>query len=117
MVRGVGLATLVLLAGRGLLALFVDVFLASGSERILHPKTCGGWTAFTHYIDYGLFNDADWHLYIARAIEDRSTWIRLAPGQAHGDLEWVNPNLLRVSWGLRDGCLTRVNDIVIEWRP
>jgi|SoiMethySBSTD1v2_1073268.scaffolds.fasta_scaffold582480_2 hypothetical protein len=117
--RWAGLAAVVLLAGRGLLAILFDVLESGIDDLILHPKTSGGWTAFERYISYNWIADVDRYLYLARSTKDRSTWIQIAPGECwiDGEVEWVTPNVLRVPTEFKDGCLTRVNEIVIEWKP
>lgn len=117
--RWAGIGVVALLAGRGLLAILSDVLDAGIDDLVLHPKTSGDWTAFEHYIAYNWIADVDRYLYLARSTKDRSTWIQLAPGECWiaGEVEWVTPNVLRVPTAFKDGCLTRVDDIVIEWRP
>ena len=117
--RWVGLAALVLLAFRGLRASIVDVLDAGIDDVVRHPRTSRGWTAFSREIHYNWIADVDKYLYLARSTEDRSTWIQIAPGETWscGEMVWVAPNVLRVPAAFKDGCLTRVDDIVIEWRP
>jgi hypothetical protein len=74
--RWTGFATLVLLAGRGLLAISFDVLNAGIDDLILHPKTSGGWTAFERYISYNWIADVDRYVYLARSTKDRSCGFR-----------------------------------------
>lgn len=115
--RWAGFALLVLLAVRGIAALFVDAVAACMTDELRYVTVNGTWTAFERCVDYNFIPDSDTSLYLARSVEDRATWVRLAPTDTHlmGPMEWKGSNCLCIPAAFRDGCRTRVDDVVIEW--
>ena len=115
--RWVGFAILLLFAFRGAAALLMDALAACITDVNRYVAPGVSWTAFERCIDYNVVADRDTTLYLARDVEDKSTWIRMAPTDTHllGPMEWRGPNQLWIPAQFRDGCLKRVDDVVIEW--
>ena len=115
--RWVGFTILLLLAIRGAAALSLDALSLCASEELRGVTPGETWTAFERCIDYNFIADRDTALYLARSVEDKSTWIRIAPTDTHlrGAMEWRGPKHLWVPALYRDGCLRSFDDVVIEW--
>lgn len=115
--RLVGLAVLWVLALRGALALLKDFPVWSATEELRYVTHGARWTAFERCIDYRFIADRDTVLYLARAIDDRSTWTCIAPTDTHlmGPMEWLSPTRLRIPASFRVGCFKGLDDVSIQW--
>lgn len=79
------------------------------------------WIAFVRRVDYAFPADADTSVYLARSLEDRSTWHRLAPVDGVRReivFTWLAPRHLRVeSPDLPvEGLVKAIDGVTIEWR-
>ncbi len=118
--RWAGRIILIILCVRGTLAAGMDILRwGISNDHLRHIATGARWTAFELCIDYTIIADRDTVLYMARSIDDRSTWFRIAPTDTRltGSIEWVTPQHLRIPALYRDGCLRGLDDVVIEWAP
>jgi hypothetical protein len=118
LLRWTGLTVLLLLALRGAATLFMAVLgwcVATEELRYVTPGV--SWTAFERCIDYNFIADRDTVLYLARSVDDKSTWVRIAPTDTRlgGPMKWRDAKRLWIPAAFRDGCLRSVDDVVIEW--
>jgi hypothetical protein len=110
--RWVGFSILLLLAVRGGAALFGDAIDWCISDELRYITPGEQWTAFERCIDYNFIADRDTVLYLAGSVEDKLTWVRIAPTDTHlqGPMEWHGPKLLRIPAAFRDGCFRSIDD-------
>jgi hypothetical protein len=88
------------------------------SERIRVQVPGMGWTALELQVDYFWIPDRDTELYLAHDVNDRASWIRIAPQDVklRGAMEWRDAKTLMVPAAWRSGCKRTVEDIRIVWQ-
>jgi hypothetical protein len=87
------------------------------TETLCHVTAGEGWVAFERRLDWFLPADTDTVVYLARSLEDRSSWRRLMPTDPGPvlSMEWKDARRLQIKMLSGASHLDRVDDVTIEW--
>lgn len=79
-----------------------------------------GAVAFRRRIHYFIPADTDDFIYLAKSLDDRSTWVRISPALGgpwvDGSIRWIAPGHLYISARRKSGWPIRIGDYKISWR-